>query len=54
MTTQETSGPFVRKMFSAIAGRYDFANHFLSFGWDFFWRRRTAGSWRGSKRWMGQ
>ena len=42
MTTQETSGPLVRKMFSAIAARYDFANHFLSFGWDLFWRRRAA------------
>ena len=42
MTTQETSGPFVRKMFSAIAVRYDCANHFLSFGGDFFWRRRAA------------
>ena len=42
MTTQETKGPLVRAMFSAIAGRYDLANHFLSFGLDFFWRRRAA------------
>ena len=42
MTTQETNGPLVRAMFSAIAGRYDLANHFLSFGLDFFWRRRAA------------
>ncbi len=43
MTTQETRGPLVQAMFSAIAGRYDLANHCLSFGWDFFWRRRAAG-----------
>lgn len=42
MTTEATSGPVVRAMFSAIAARYDFANHFLSFGLDFLWRRRAA------------
>ena len=42
MTTQETNGPFVRAMFAAIAARYDLANHFLSFGLDFLWRRRAA------------
>ncbi len=42
MTTQETKGPFVRAMFAAIAARYGFANHFLSFGLDFLWRRRAA------------
>ena len=42
MATQKTTGRFVRAMFSAIAGRYDFANHFLSLGLDFLWRRRAA------------
>ena len=42
MTTQETKGSLVRAMFSAIAARYDLANHFLSFGMDFLWRRRAA------------
>ena len=42
MTTQDTDGRLVRTMFSAIAARYDLANHFLSFGLDFFWRRRAA------------
>jgi demethylmenaquinone methyltransferase/2-methoxy-6-polyprenyl-1,4-benzoquinol methylase len=42
-------GTFVRALFSAIAGRYDLANHLLSGGLDFFWRRRAAQlvrSWR--------
>ena len=47
MTTQETKGEFVRSMFSSIAGRYDFANHFLSFGLDYLWRRRAARIVRG-------
>lgn len=42
MPTQETKAEAVRAMFSAIASRYDFANHFLSFGLDFVWRRRAA------------
>lgn len=28
-------------MFNSIAPRYDFLNHFLSFGVDFYWRRRV-------------
>lgn len=32
----------VRGIFSAIAARYDTANHVLSGGLDFFWRRRAA------------
>lgn len=31
----------VRSMFDSIAWRYDFLNHFLSFGSDFFWRRKA-------------
>ena len=33
---------FVQKTFSSIAGRYDFANHLLSGGLDFLWRRRVS------------
>ncbi|MGD0921344.1 MAG: bifunctional demethylmenaquinone methyltransferase/2-methoxy-6-polyprenyl-1,4-benzoquinol methylase UbiE [Terriglobia bacterium] len=32
----------VRQMFAAVASRYDFLNHFLSFGCDIAWRRATA------------
>src|SRR5215472_16812829 len=32
----------VRKMFGSIARRYDIANHLLSCGMDFYWRRRAA------------
>ena len=47
MPTQESKGPLVRAMFSGIARRYDFANHFLSLGMDYLWRRRAAGIVRG-------
>ncbi len=31
----------IRNMFNSIAHRYDFLNHFLSFGIDYYWRRRV-------------
>ena len=33
---------FVRGMFDDIAQRYDFMNHVLSFGLDFYWRNRLV------------
>jgi demethylmenaquinone methyltransferase / 2-methoxy-6-polyprenyl-1,4-benzoquinol methylase len=42
MTDEANRSQFVRSLFTAIAGRYDLANHLLSGGLDFFWRRRAA------------
>lgn len=35
-------GDKVEKMFSGIANKYDFLNHILSFGIDYYWRERLA------------
>ena len=32
----------VRGLFGSIARRYDLANHLLSCGMDYYWRRRAA------------
>jgi demethylmenaquinone methyltransferase/2-methoxy-6-polyprenyl-1,4-benzoquinol methylase len=32
----------VESMFNSIARRYDFLNHFLSFGTDYWWRRKAV------------
>src|SRR4029434_6969473 len=47
-----TQSERARKMFGSIAARYDLANHLLSCGIDFYWRRRAAeivASWRPSE-----
>ncbi len=42
-TSGEEKKTYVRAMFSNIARRYDFLNHFLSFGLDYHWRRKATG-----------
>src|SRR5438270_9489789 len=43
----EEKSQFVQAMFGEIAERYDLANHLLSGGMDFLWRRRAARLIRG-------
>ena len=38
----DKSGLRIRQMFGAIAGWYDFLNHFLSLGIDIWWRKKTV------------
>ena len=42
LPSTEREGPSVQAMFGAIARRYDLANHLLSGGLDFLWRRQAA------------
>ncbi len=48
-TLPQQDPSFVRRTFSAIASRYDVANHLLSGGMDFLWRERAARIVRRSK-----
>lgn len=41
----------IREMFNDISGRYDFLNHFLSFGFDIIWRKKMI---NGMKKYKPQ
>jgi demethylmenaquinone methyltransferase / 2-methoxy-6-polyprenyl-1,4-benzoquinol methylase len=41
-TLAQKNPDFVKKTFASIATRYDFANHLLSGGLDFLWRKKLA------------
>jgi demethylmenaquinone methyltransferase / 2-methoxy-6-polyprenyl-1,4-benzoquinol methylase len=41
LNLKENKRAAVESMFDSIARRYDFLNHFLSFGIDYIWRRRA-------------
>lgn len=41
-TLAQKNPEFVKKTFASIATRYDFANHLLSGGLDFLWRKKLA------------
>lgn len=41
-SNEHEAGQQVREMFTRIAPRYDFLNHFLSASFDRLWRRKTA------------
>jgi demethylmenaquinone methyltransferase/2-methoxy-6-polyprenyl-1,4-benzoquinol methylase len=47
MAEDNAAAQAVRRMFAAVASRYDFLNHFLSLGCDVRWRRATANALRG-------
>ncbi|MBI4460573.1 MAG: ubiquinone/menaquinone biosynthesis methyltransferase [Acidobacteria bacterium] len=41
-TDEAAAARWIQKLFSDIAGRYDFLNHLLSLNADRYWRRQTA------------
>ena len=41
MVTSTEKKQLVRAMFNDIAEKYDFLNHFLSLGFDFYWRKKA-------------
>lgn len=50
LTDRKTySNAYVGKLFDSIAHRYDFLNHFLSFGIDKYWRKKAIAALAGVK-----
>src|SRR5258708_23855466 len=48
--SEREASEWVRSMFGRVAGRYDLANHLLSFNLDRYWRARTVSRVRGVLR----
>ena len=42
----------IRKLFDTIAPTYDFLNHLLSLGRDFYWRKRAVQELKGLEGWI--
>ena len=40
--TKESKKVQIQSMFNKIAHRYDFLNHVLTFGLDFYWRKKAV------------
>ncbi len=52
MTTYFLHPESIRNLFNNIASTYDFLNHFLSFGRDYYWRKKAVQGLEGLEGWI--